>query len=125
MNCKNKKIKKIKNKKKKKKASVGPKNLTTLAHFILSPKPMPRRKNCPRTNEESPNGPETLLRTILSLASPDPRREEQHAINDNLPERPKKRDKYRRTTVGVWCRNSSRRNCHIRIKCPQLTFWPH
>ena len=50
--------------------TVGSKNLTTLAHFKLSPKPMLRRKNCPRTNEESPNGPETSPRTILFSARP-------------------------------------------------------
>ena len=31
--------------------SVGPKDLGTPTHFISSPKPMPRRKKCPRTNK--------------------------------------------------------------------------
>ena len=34
---------------------VEPKNLAIPAHFISSPRPMPRRKKCPRTNEEGPN----------------------------------------------------------------------
>ena len=31
--------------------SVGPKDLGTPTHFISSPKPMPRRKKCPRMNK--------------------------------------------------------------------------
>ena len=101
---------------------VGSKNLTTPAHLILSPRPTPRRKEWPRTNKEGPNGPETSPRTIVSSANPDPSREERPVINDSLLERPKKKNKYYRTATGAWCRNSSRRNYHLRIKCPQLTF---
>ena len=57
-----------KKKKKKKKVYVGPKNLTTPAHFVHNPRPSPRRGKCPRTHNESPNGLEMLLRTILSSA---------------------------------------------------------
>ena len=35
--------------------SVGPKDLTTPAHFISSPGPTPRKKKCPRTNKEGPS----------------------------------------------------------------------
>ena len=48
---------------------VGPKNLTTPAHFILSLRPTPRREKWLRTNKESPNSLETLPRTILLSAS--------------------------------------------------------
>ena len=48
---------------------VGPKNLTTPAHFILSPRSTPRREKWPRTNKESPNSLETLSRKILFSAS--------------------------------------------------------
>ena len=34
---------------------VGPKDLRTPAHFISSPRPMPRRKKCPRTNKGNPD----------------------------------------------------------------------
>ena len=47
---------------------VGPKNLTIPAHFILSPRPTPRRKKWLRTNKESLNSLETLPRTILFSA---------------------------------------------------------
>ena len=43
--------------------------MTTPAHFILSQRPTPKRKKWPRTNKESPNSLETLLRTILFFAS--------------------------------------------------------
>ena len=48
---------------------MGPKNLTTLAHFILSPRPTPRREKWPRMIKERPNSLETLSRTILLSAS--------------------------------------------------------
>ena len=54
---------------------VGPKNLTTLAHFILGPRPMSRREKRPRTDKESANGPETLPRMILLSAPQIPRGE--------------------------------------------------
>ena len=48
--------------------TVGPNDLGTPAHFISSPRPMPRRKKCPRTNEGNPNCQDILLRTTLSSA---------------------------------------------------------
>ena len=101
---------------------VGSKNLATLAHFILSPRPMPRKKECPRTNKESPNCRKVSLRTILFSANRDHRREKQHAIKGRLTEHPKKKDKHSGSAMGAWWRSNSRRNCHLRIKCPQLTF---
>ena len=56
-------------------AIVGPKNLTTPARFILGPRPAPRREKRPRTDKESPNDLETLLRMILLSASQIPREE--------------------------------------------------
>ena len=46
--------------------------MTTLAHFIMSPRPTPRRKKWPRTDKESPNSLEILPRTILLSASQTP-----------------------------------------------------
>ena len=104
---------------------VGSKNLATPAHFILSPRPKPRKKKCPRTKEESPNCQEAPPRMILFSANRDHRREEQHAIKSSLVEHHKKKDKYSGSTMGAWWRSNSRRNYHLRIKCPQLTFWTH
>ena len=82
-------------------AIVGSKNLATPAHFILSPRPTPRKKKCPRTNEESSNCQAALLRTILSSANQDYRREEWYAIKGSLVEHPKKKDKYRGLAIGA------------------------
>ena len=106
-------------------AIIGSKNLATLTHFILGPRPMPKKKKCPRVNEESPNCQEAPSRTILFSADRDHRREEQHVIKGSLAEHPKKNDKYSGSVIGAWWRSNSRRNYHLRIKCPQLTFWPH
>ena len=72
----------------------GVKKFGHLAHFILSLKPTPRKKKCPRTNEESSNCQVASSRTILSLANPDYRGEERHAVKGRLAEYPKKKDKY-------------------------------
>ena len=95
-------------------AIVGLKNLATPAHFILSPRPMQRM------NEESPNCRETSPRTILFSTNRDHRREKRHTIKGSLAEHPKKKDKHNGSAMRAWWRSNSRRNCHLRIKCPQL-----
>ena len=71
---------------------MGSKNSITPAHFILSPRPMPRKKKCPRVNKEGPNSQETSSRTILSSANQDHKKEEQHAIKGSLPGHPQRMD---------------------------------
>ena len=104
---------------------VEPKNLATPAHFISDLKVTPRRKTCPRTNEKGPNCQEMLPRTGLSSANQDHRREKWHATKGNLPKRPKRKHKCNGSTMGAWWRSNSRRNWHFRIRCPQVTSWPH
>ena len=106
-------------------AIMGSKNLTTPAHFILGPRPTPRRKKCPKTNEENPNCQAASPRTGLSSANRDYRGEERHAIKGRLVLHPKKKDKYCGSAMGAWWGSNSRRNCYLHIKCPQLTFWSH
>ena len=79
---------------------VGPKNLVTPAHFISSSRPMPRRKKCPRMNEEGPNCQETLPRAILFSANQDHGRRKQHTTKGSLPERPKGKHKCNKTAMG-------------------------
>ena len=49
--------------------------MTTPAHFVLGPRPAPRREKWPRTDKENPNGLEMLPKTILLSASQIPRGE--------------------------------------------------
>ena len=104
---------------------MGLKNLATPAHFMSSLKPTPRRKKCPRTNKEGLNCQETLPRIILSSTNRGHGRKKQHAAKGSLLERPKGKHKCNESAMGVWWRSNSRRNCHLRIKFPQLTSWPH
>ena len=104
---------------------VEPKNLATPIPFISNPRLTPRRKKCLRTNEKGPNCQEMLPRIILSSANQDHRRKRWHAAKGNLPERLKGKHKCNGSIMGVWWRSNSRRNWHFRIKCPQLTSWPH
>ena len=105
--------------------SVGPKNLVAPAHFISSPRPTSRRKKCLRMNKESPSCQETSPRTILSSATQGHGRRKGHALKDSLPGRPQQKGLTQWPVIGAWWRSNSRRGCHLRIKYPQLTSWPH
>ena len=47
---------------------MGPKVLKTPTHFISGPRPIPKRKNCSRTNEGNPDYWDTLPMTTMSSA---------------------------------------------------------
>ena len=79
---------------------VGSKNSAALTHFIQDPRPMPRRKKHPRMNKESPSCQETSPRTILSSANQNCKKEERHALKDNLPKRPKQKVLTQWTSYG-------------------------
>ena len=104
---------------------VGPKDLATSAHFISSPRPMPRRKKCPRKNKENPDYQDILSRMTLSSANWDHGRGKCHATNGGLFEHPNGKHKRSGPAIGAWWRSNSRRGCHLRIKYPQLTSWPY
>ena len=76
-------------------------SLVTTTHFISSLRPTPRRKKCPRTNEEGLNYQETLPRTILFSTNRDHGRRKQHTTKGNLPKRPKGKHKCDESAMGV------------------------
>ena len=94
---------------------VGPENLATSVHSMLSPRPALRREKCTRTYDENPNGLEMLPRTILSSAFQNPVGKNGTPSNAASQSIPRRKDEYSRTHTGVWCRSSSRKNCHLRI----------
>ena len=96
---------------------VGLKDLGTPAYFILGPWPMPRRKKCPRTNKENPDCQDILPRTTMSSADWNHGGVKCHAARGSLLEHPKGSSE-----CSGLCH---RRGCHLRIKYPQLTFWPY
>ena len=104
---------------------VGPKELATPAHFISSPWPMLRRKKCPRTSIESPDCQDILSRTTLSSANCDHEKGKCHATKGSLLKCPKGKPKYSGSAIGAWWRSNPRKGCHLCIKYPQLTSWPH
>ena len=75
--------------------------------------------------QRKPKGPRNVTEDDPALGIPNPKRREQHTDKGSLLERPQEKDKYNRVSIGVWCRSNPRRNCHLRIECTQLTFWPH
>ena len=103
----------------------GAKDLGTSSHFISGPWPMPRRKKCWRKNKENLDCQDILPRITLSSADQGHRRRKWHTLEDSPPKRPKQKDQHSGLAMGAWWRSNSRRGCHLRIKCPQLTVWPH
>ena len=63
---------------KKRKILWGQKVLEVLAHSISSPRPTPRRKKCPGTNEGNPNCQNVLPRATLSSAGQNHGRKKRH-----------------------------------------------
>ena len=104
---------------------MGPKDLGTLAHFISSPWPIPRRKKCPMTNKENPHCQDIPPRTTLSSADRNHGRGKHYTTRGNLLEHPKGSPEHSKPAIGAWYKTNSRRGCHLRIKYPQLTSWPH
>ena len=71
----------------------GQKVLEASTHSILSPKPTPRRKKCPRTNEGNPDCENVLPMMILSSAGQNHRRGRHHVARGNPLEDPKRDSK--------------------------------
>ena len=86
---------------------------------------MPRRKKCPTTNKESLDYQDILPRTTLSSASREHGRGKRHATKGSLLKHPKGKPKSSGPSIGAWWRSNPRRGCHLCIKYPQLTSWPH
>ena len=103
----------------------GAKDLGILVHLISSPRPIPRRKKCPRTNEGNPDCQIVLPRTTLSSVGQNRKRERRHVARGNLLEDRKRDSKPYGLAIGAWWRSNPRRSCHLNIKYPQLTPWPH
>ena len=81
---------------------VGPKGLETSAHFISSPRPMPRRKKCPRMNEGNPNSQDILLRTTLSLADQNHRKGRRHVTKGSPFKDPKGDSEPNGSAISAW-----------------------
>ena len=78
---------------------MGPKDLRTPAHLISSPRPTPRRKKFPRTNEGNPDHQIVLPRTTLSSAGQNHGREKRYVARGNPLEDRKKRFQ------AIWARH--------------------
>ena len=81
---------------------VGPKGLKTLAHFISSLRPMPKKKNCPMTNEGNPDYQDTLPRMTLSSADQNRRRGRCHIARGSSLEDPKGDSEPNGSAIGAW-----------------------
>ena len=72
---------------------VGRKGLETPTHFISNPRPMPRRKKCPRRNEGNPDYQDIL---------PNHRRGRCHVARGSPPEDLKGDSEPNGLAIGVW-----------------------
>ena len=101
------------------------KDLGTPTHFISNPRPMPRRKKCPRTNKGNPDYQDILPRMTLSSIDQNRGRGKRHIARGSPLEHPKGSSDPNGPAIGAWWRSNSRRGCHLCIKCLHLTVWPH
>ena len=81
---------------------VGLKDWQIPAHFISSPRPMPRRKKCPRMNEGNPDCQDILPRTTLSSANQNHRRGRRHIARSSPYEDPKGDSEPNGLVIGAW-----------------------
>ena len=72
------------------------------AHFISSPRPTPRRKKCPRTNEGNLDCQNILPMTTLSSTEQDHRRGRCHVARGSPLEDPKGDSKPNGSVIGAW-----------------------
>ena len=72
------------------------------AHFISRPRPTPRRKKCPRTNEGNLGCQDILLKTTLSSADQNHRRGRRHVAQGSPLEDPKGDSKSNGPAIGAW-----------------------
>ena len=80
----------------------GQRDLETSAHSISSPRPTPRRKKCPRTNEGNPDCQNILPRTTLTSADQNHRRGKRHVVRGSPLEDPKGDSKSNGPAIGAW-----------------------
>ena len=80
----------------------GQKVLEVSAHSISSPKPTPRRKKCPRTNEGNPDCENVLPRMTLSSIGQNHMRGRHHVARDNPFKDPKRDSKPYGLAIGAW-----------------------
>ena len=99
---------------------VGPKDLGTPAHLILSPRPTSRSKKCPRTDGESrPLGCTTEDNRILGRPQSWERKTPHHSRRSTRGSRD---SRPYGLAIGGWWRDNPRRSHHLRIKYTQLTL---
>ena len=82
--------------------TVGAKDLGTPAHFISSPRPIPRRKKCPRMNKGNPDCQDILSRTTLSSTDQNHRRGNRYVARGSPLKHPKRSSEPNGPAIGVW-----------------------
>ena len=82
--------------------TAGPKDLGTPAHFMSSPRPMSRRKKCPRMNKGNLDCQNILPKTILSSTDQNHRRGKRHVARGSPLEHPKGSSEPNGPAIGAW-----------------------
>ena len=103
----------------------GAKGFGDFSPFHIKPKAHAEEEEMPEDEQMEPDCQDILLRTTLSSADQNQGRGKCHVARGSPLEHPKGISKPNGPTIGVWWRTNSRRGCHLRIKCLQLTVWLH
>ena len=81
---------------------MGPKDPGTPAHFISSPRSIPRRKKCPRMNKRNLDCQDILPKMTLSSTDQNHGREKRHVARGNPFEHPKGSSEPNGPAIGAW-----------------------
>ena len=81
---------------------MGPKDLGDLAHYISSPRLMPRRRKCLRTNKGNLDCQDILLRTTLSFADQNHGKGKRHVARGGPLEHLKGSSESNGLAIGAW-----------------------
>ena len=103
----------------------GAEGFGNLGPFHIKPKARAEEEEMSEDKQRKSRLSGYTAKDDLVLGERDHGRGKRHATNDGLLKHPKGKHKRSRPAIGAWWRSNSRRGCHLCIKCPQLTSWPH
>ena len=103
----------------------GAKEFDNPGPLYTEPKTRAKERETAEDGQRKPKWPRSVAEDDPALGTPNPKGREQRTDKGSLLERSQEKGKYSRIPIGVWCRSNPRRNCHLRIECTQLMFWPH
>ena len=103
----------------------GAKGSGDFGPFHIKPKVHAEEEETSEDEQRKPKLPGYTTEDNPVLGRPKSRKGKRHVARGSPLEHPKGSFEPNGPAIGAWWRSNSRRGCHLCIKCPQLTVWPH